>query len=512
MVRAMLRFPILACACLMLACGSSSSKTPPVAPGESWPTAPPEEQGFDSAMLAQLVEQIDQEDLPVDSLQVARKGVLIVDAYFYPYPGDGTHDVESVTKSVTSTLIGIAVDQGLLALDQNMVASFPDLVPVPPSDDKADIELRHLLTMTSGLDCGRTPGEPELHDMMESDHYVQYALDLPMAVPPGMEFAYCSPGSHVLSAMLSKATGTSALDFAWDNLFDPLGIEDAEWPEDPQGVSHGWGDLRLHPRDVARVGQLFLNAGDWNGVQVVSKAWVGEATRKLVVVDTEGTGYGYQWWVLGGAFEGLYEALGDGGQAIIVWPDKDVVAVFTGRGVDVLANVAPLVAAALQSDAALDPDPHAYARLNTAIRDATEPPAAKPVPPLPPIASEVSGKVYQLDPNQLDVRCISLRFDSPSEVWLDLTLGSGVFDLPVGMDGVPLFSENGTTGIPIGVLGEWTAPSIFAMAMDEVGGPNYRRIRGDFADGPESVELEFSDPGGYSSPQTVQAASVPTCN
>jgi CubicO group peptidase (beta-lactamase class C family) len=505
------RFPVLACVCVMLAWGCSSPKATPAAPGETWPTSPPEEQGFDSDMLAEVVEQIDQEDLPVDSLLVVRNGVLIVDAYFYPYLGDGTHDVQSVTKSVTSTLVGIAVDQGLLTLDQNMVASFPDLDP-DPANGKADIELRHLLTMTSGLECGRTEGEPELYEMIGSDNYVQYALDLPMAVAPGTAFAYCSPGSHLLSAMLANVTSTNTLDFARDNLFDPLGIKDAEWPEDPQGVNHGWGDLRLHPRDMARIGQLFLNAGDWNGVQVVSKAWVQEATQKLVVVDTEENGYGYQWWVLAGAVEGLYRAFGNGGQAIFVWPAKDVVAVFTGRGVDAVDLVAPALVTALQSDAALDPNPEAYARLSAAIRDATDPPVAKPVPLLPPMATEVSGKVYRLEPNQLEVQCISLRFDSPSEVWLELTLDSGVFNLPVGMDGVPRFSESGPTGIPIGVLGEWTEPTIFGMAYDEVGGPNHRRIRGDFAGGPERVELEFSDPGGYEPTQTIPAVSVTACN
>jgi len=366
--------------------------------------------------------------------------------------------------------------------------------------------------MTSGLDCGRTEGEPELYEMLGSDNYVRYALDLPMAVAPGTAFAYCSPGSHVLSAMLANATGTNTLDFARDNLFDPLGIKDAEWPEDPQGVNHGWGDLRLHPRDMARIGQLFLNEGNWNGVKVVSKAWVQEATEKLVVVDTEGTGYGYQWWVLSGVFEGLYEALGDGGQAIIVWPAKGVVAVLTGRGVDVLADVAPLVAAALQSDAALDANPEAHARLNTAIGDATEPPAAQPIPTLPPMAGEVSGKVYRLEPNQLEVQCISLRFDSPSEVWLELTLDGGVFNLPVGMDGVPRFSETGPTGTPVGVLGEWTEPSVFSMDYDEVGGSIHLRIVGDFADSPESVQLEFSDLRGSLPTQTIPASSVATCN
>jgi CubicO group peptidase (beta-lactamase class C family) len=507
-----LHFPVLACACVMICGGCSSCTSDSATPDTSWSTAPPEEQGFESAMLAVVVEQIDEQELPIDSLQVVRNGVLILDAYFYPYLGDRAHDVASVTKSMTSTLVGIAIDQGLLSLDQKIVLSFPDLVPAPPSDGKADIELRHLLTMTSGLDCGRTPGEPELFEMMRSDDFVKYALELPMAVPPGAEFAYCSPGSHVLSAMIAEATGSSALDFAWDNLFGPLGILDARWPQDPQGVNHGWGDLQLHPRDMARIGLLFLNEGAWNGVQVVSKDWIAEATRAYILADTDGTGYGYQWWVLAGAFEGVYEARGRGGQALLVWPDKDVVAVFTGRGIDVRGDVAPLLAAALISDTALDPNPEAYARLNAAIDHATEPPPAKPIPSLPPMAAEVSGKVYRLNANQFDVQCISLRFDSPSEVWFELTLGRGVFDLPVGMDGVPRFSQTGPTGIPIGITGEWTELTVFTMGYDEVSGPNHLRIRGDFDDSPESVELEFSDPGAYFPPQTVQGASVPTCN
>jgi CubicO group peptidase (beta-lactamase class C family) len=473
-----LYFLVLASACAILASGCSSSETAAPAPGKTWPTAPPEEQGFNSDLLAQVIEQINQQELPVDSLQVARNGVLILDAYFYPYLGEQPHDVASVTKSVTSTLIGIAVDRGLLSLDQSMVASFPELVPVPPSDGKADIDVRHLLTMMSGLDCGRSPeeGEPELNLMMQSDHFVKYALELPMAVAPGTEFAYCSPGSHVLSGMLTEETGARALDFARQNLFDPLEIGET---------------------------------------QVVSKAWVREATQKSVIVDTDETGYGYQWWVLGGTFEGLYEALGNGGQAIIVWPDKDVVAVFTGRGVDVIGDVAPLLVAALQSDVALDPNPEAYARMNAAIRDATEPPAAKPVPPLPPMATEVSGKVYRLEPNLLDVQCISLRFDSPSEVRLELTLGgvgSGVYDLPVGMDGVPRFSESWPTGIPVGILGEWSEPSVFSMHIDEVAGTKQLRIRGDFGGSAESVELEFADANESFPRQTVQGSSVAGCN
>ena len=502
---------VLVCAWWMLAWGSVGCKSDPDGAVEGWPTSPPEEQGFDSAEIASVVEKIDAQDLPVDSLQVVRNGVLILDAYFYPYLGDRPHDFASVTKSVTSTLVGIAMDQGLLTLDQNMVATFPDLVSVPPMDAKADIELRHLLTMTSGLDCGRTPGEPELNEMLRSDHFVKYALGLPMAVPPDTEFAYCSPGSHVMSAMISQATDSSALDFARVNLFGPLGIEEALWPTDPQGVTRGWGDLQLHPRDMARIGQLFLSGGTWNGARIVSDEWVEVATESYVVADVDGTGYGYQWWVPAGAFEGVYEARGRGGQGIIVWPDKDVVAVFTGRGVDV-RDVALALAAALKSDSPLPPNPYAYARLNTAILSAIEPPMAKPLPPLPPKAAEASGKVYRLDANQFDVKCISFRFDSPSEVWFDLTLGSGAFELPVGMDGVPRFSETGPTGIPVGVLGEWTEPTVFSMQYDEVAGPNHLRIRGSFGEASESVELEFTDPGASFPAQTVPATSVANCD
>lgn len=511
------RFLVLAFAFVCLCWGCSSCKSESPAPGLQWPSAPPEEQGFDSAELAAVVEQIDDLDLPIDSVQVVRNGVLILDAYFYPYVGDRKHDVASVTKSVTSALVGIAVDRGLLTLDQGLLATFPELAPPASSDGKADIDLRDLLTMTSGLDCGLSPGEPELYETIASDHFVKYALELPMAAPAGTQWAYCSPGSHLLSAMIAKASRMSTLDFAKNNLFGPLGITDVTWPADPQGVTYGWGDLQLHPHDMARIGQLFLNEGSWDGMQVVSKDWVERASESFIVTDDGKTGYGYQWWVLAGPFEGVYEARGRSGQAIIVWPDKDLVAVFTGRGLDVRGEVAPVLVGALKSDAELDPNAEAFARLTAAIQKATEPPAAKPVPALPEVADEISGQWYQLAENQFSVRCISLRFPSPFvppyEVWFDLIHENGAFELPVGMDGVPRFSETGPSGIPIGALGEWAAEdTVFSMRYDEVAGPTHLRIRGDFGAGSESVELEFTDPSGYFPPQTVQGSRVTSCD
>lgn len=287
------------------------------------------------------------------------------------------HDTASVTKSVTSTLIGIAVDQDLLSLDQPVLAFFPDLAPpTTGSDPKDAIEMRHLLTMSSGLDCGRAPGEPELYQMLGSEHFVKYALELPMAAEPGEYFAYCSPGSHLLSAMVTKAADTSTGAFAAEHLFGPLGIEEFVWPTDPQGIERGWGDLQLFPHDMARIGHLVANGGLWNGVQVVSESWVEQATRSWIPAEVDGTGYGYQWWILAGAFDGLYEARGRGGQAIIIWPDKDIVVVFTGRGVDVRGEIALLLADALKSDEAIEPNPAAEARLQAALAQARPPPCA----------------------------------------------------------------------------------------------------------------------------------------
>ncbi|NNE17899.1 MAG: serine hydrolase [Myxococcales bacterium] len=242
-----MRFSVVALLFNCLCGGCSSGQSESAMVGAEWATAPPEEQGFDSAVLAEVIEQI-----------------------------------------------GIAVDRGLLTLDQRLLASFPDLAPAPTLDGKPDIDLSHLLTMASGLDRGRSPGEPELFEMVGSDHYVRYALELPMAVAPGTEWAYCSPGSHLMSAMIANAAETSTLEFAEETLFGPLGITDVTWPADPQGVNYGWGDLQLHPRDMAKIGELFLNDGAWNGSQIVAKGWVGQASQSLVLTDDGGTGYGYQ--------------------------------------------------------------------------------------------------------------------------------------------------------------------------------------------------------------------------
>jgi DNA-binding NarL/FixJ family response regulator len=188
---------------------------------------------------------------------------------------------------------------------------------------------RRLASMSSGLDCTNEADEKTLKEMVASPDYVQFVLDRKVAWAPGEHFVYCSPAIHILSPILQQATGMTTLDFARQYLFEPLGIHDAMLEQDPQGYYDGWGDLSLHPQDMAKIGFLFLNKGQWDGKQIISSKWVEEASQAHM--DTGGDPHGYGWWV-DPAVEGAFRADGRGGQFIYVLPKWNMIVVTTGGG------------------------------------------------------------------------------------------------------------------------------------------------------------------------------------
>ena len=249
-------------------------------PTHGWRSSTPEMQGMDSEVFAQIFEYVRQHQIPIHSLLIVRNGYVVLDAYFYPFGEGQEHDVASVTKSVTSTLIGIAIAEHKLSGVQQPVLSFFPERKFDNHDNRKDrITIENLLSMTSGLDCHVDHGEITLKEMMQSKDWVQFMLDRPIVAEPGSKFEYCSGGMHLLSGIISKATGTSALEFARSELFEPLGIEDLIWPSDPQGVSRGWGDLHLRPRDMAKIGYLWLNQGRWESRQIVPTDYMLAATQ-----------------------------------------------------------------------------------------------------------------------------------------------------------------------------------------------------------------------------------------
>lgn len=335
-LRAVLAAVVLALAgCLADAPVKAPYDDTPRVRADGWVTGTPASQGLDPARLRRAYERLFSEDalVPAVSLLVVRHGVLVAEGYCRdPADIDRLQPLMSATKSVTSLLFGMARDRGLVELDAPLAAYLPDAMP---QDARArDITPRHLLTMRSGLDY------PNDRFSLEMEHQVtgggaRFLLSQPFAHAPGEAFVYQDTDPQLLAAALQARLGTSLEAFAREALFAPLGITRARWLADDDGVTYGPFGLALTPRDLARLGQLVLQGGAWQGRQLVSRAWLEEATRvqvPLAGVDAPTDvplDYGFYWWVdppRGGAF-----AWGHGGQVVWVEPARDLVVVLTAE-------------------------------------------------------------------------------------------------------------------------------------------------------------------------------------
>lgn len=439
-------------------------------PRGEWRTSTPEEQGLDSEALASIFTMVETEHLPIHSLQIVRYGHLVLNAYFFPFMKDERHDVASITKSITSTLVGMALDRKLFAGLETPV--YP-LLETAPHDDvlKQQIHLRHLLTNSSGLDCGRAKFEQETLAMAESENWVRFTLDLLLYRAPGKSFSYCSPGFHLLSALITRRTGMTEEDFARRDLFMPLGITDLQWPHDPQGLSQGSGGLQMRPSDVLKFGYLFLRGGEWDGWWIISRRWIEEATRQQIETPYR-EGYGFGWWVSHDV-PGMYLATGRGGQRLIVWPAKDIVAVITAGGLDP-AQLAPLLLRAVKSNDPIPQNPAAYARLMERVGTAATPAQQRTAAtPLPSRATEINNRVYSVTPNLLGVEAIEMRFHDQSRAHLHVKRKNDELLFPIGLDSAFLIDTDPASGERLAGRGQWTAPDELKLELDMIGRINH---------------------------------------
>jgi CubicO group peptidase (beta-lactamase class C family) len=446
-------------------------------PTQGWRTSTPEEQGLDSGKLAEGLQAMRASGL--DSLLIARNGHVVLDAYYYPYDDTIPHKLASVTKSVMTTLVGITVDQGRIQLDQALVSFFPDRTIANLDARKERITIRHLVSMRNGFASGCLTGdEPTLDTMRSHPDWVQAALDRKMAREPGTSFCYDSPGMHLLSAILQEATGMTALDFARQNLFEPLGIGEVFWQSDPQGYTHGWGDLYLKPRDAAKIGYLWLNNGIWEGRQIVSATWVADSVTAHSNAGDDS--YGYGWWVS----DDSYFALGRGGQNIT-----------TGSGFE-YDQVAPmLVAAFVDPDKPLPANPAGVAKLEETLTALAEAPNPWPVGPVPDIALTIAGTTYLFEPNSVDLATLRVEFDGASQVTFYMKLEGRDVIWPVDLDGTFRPSSTGQ-----GVRGYWADPQTLVVEVFEDGlSSRWLRFEEDRVD-ISSPELGLKLEGGTKAP------------
>jgi CubicO group peptidase (beta-lactamase class C family) len=438
-------------------------------PTQGWRAGAPEDQGFDSGKLAEELQALEDNGVQIDSLLIVRDGYVVLDAYFYPYDNTIPHKLASVTKSVMTTLIGIAVDQGKMQLDQPMVSFFPGRAIANLEPRKEQVTVRHLVSMRNALASGCLAGdEPTLDAMRANPDWVQAALDRKMANEPGARFCYDSPGMHLLSAILQEATGMTALDFGRQYLFEPLGIRDVHWQSDPQGYTHGWGDLYLKPGDAAKIGYLWLNQGVWEGEQIVSASWVADSVTAHSRAG--GDGYGYGWWVS----EDSYYALGRGGQNIRVYPGYNAIVVTTASAFD-YDQIEPLLTAAfVDPDQPLPGNPAGVADLDATLSALAGAPTPWPVGPVPGIAGMISGKTYVFGPNPAELATLCPDLDDPEVATLTMRLEGRDVIWPIGLDGKYRVAPDGQ-----GLRGYWTEPQTLVIEV--------------FEDGLSSLQLHFEE-------------------
>ena len=308
------------------------------------PASSPLAEGMDSrrldAMMAVIAEQNARIDSPdtIDSVIVIRHGNVLLEAYPNPvYDVDCRHHLFSVTKSITSLLMGIALELELVgSVEDSILDYFPDAVSANEVQSKSRISVAHMLTMSAGLEWDEdtlptSHPDNSYYQLERSSNPVSLVLGMPMVAEPGDLFWYNTGISHVLGALIAKMSGMRLSDFAQEHLFAPLDIQSYQWTRDRTGLCKGGTQLYLAPRDLAKIGVLCLNGGMWDGEQIVPAAWLGESTRTHILGRPDyfsGRGYGYQWWTVDEM--GVYYASGSQGQCLYIFPDDELVVVFTG--------------------------------------------------------------------------------------------------------------------------------------------------------------------------------------
>ncbi|CAJ0686794.1 serine hydrolase domain-containing protein [Ralstonia holmesii] len=342
----------IALALVCAACGARAAPCEsPAQLNDGWQTeADPAAAGFEAGRLCAVLRNFAEADINFHSLLVVRHGRLVAEVYHTgkdervkdlfrttrTFDASTLHDIRSVSKSVTSLLWGIAQGQGKMPpLETPALSLFPGLADLN-RDGREAITLSQMLSMSSGLAWN----EWRATSLFNNDEFglfwhtsqAHYVFDRPMAAPAGTQFNYNGGNTAVLALLLAERVGMSLPEYARKQLFEPLGITDWEWVDDYRGRPLAFAGVRLRPRDLARIGQLVLQHGQWNGRQVVPAAWIAESTRPHI--DTGmGLQYGYQWWlgkvVAGGTEHAWIGGIGNGGQRLWIVPGLDMVIVTT---------------------------------------------------------------------------------------------------------------------------------------------------------------------------------------
>jgi CubicO group peptidase (beta-lactamase class C family) len=398
----------------------------------SLPRSSPERQGVSAADILSFVEAADKEIDTMNSFMLIRHGQVVAEGWWAPYDRDTPHVLYSLSKSFTSTAVGLAIAEGKLNLDDQVLKFFPEDAPADPSPNLRAMRVRDLLRMSSGNQTeAPLRGDEQTKQGLA---WTKTFLSHPVPFKPGTHFLYNSPGTYMLSAIVQKVTGLTVLDYLRPKLFEPLGFKDPTWVSSPQGVSAGAYGLFARTEEIAKFGQLYLQKGQWNGNQLIPSAWVEQATKVQTANGSAPTsdwdqGYGYQFWR---SRHNTFRGDGAFGQFCIVVPELDAVVAITS-GVRNMQQVMNLVWDKLlpaMKTGRLSDDAAARQKLETRLAGLKIklPPGA----PSSRLSAQVTGKSFAFLDNDRGVKSLSFDFTSGTPVLLVRTSG-GETRTPIGM-------------------------------------------------------------------------------
>jgi len=464
-------------------------------------------QGVNSGGILDFLTTVESQKLNVHSLMVVRHGNVVAEGWWAPYAPDLKHTLYSLSKSFTSTAVGMAIAEGKLSVDDKVISFFPDDLPATVSDNLAAMQVQDLLTMSTGHDKEPT-GAMRANG---NTNWPKAFLAHPVEHQPGTHFVYNSGATYMLSNIVQKLTGQTTLDYLKPRLFEPLGIAGADWEVDPTGVNTGGWGLRVRTEDIAKFGQLYLQKGVWNDKRLLPESWVTDTTQRHILQPAGDKsrdssdwlqGYGYQFWR---CRHGAYRGDGAFGQYCVVLPNEDTVIAITSE----TANMPAVL------NAVWDHILPALQPANAPVTNSAPEPMTRKLKSLAlplavnntttPMMQKVSGKSFGIEPNSLNIDTASLTFGKDGcsfafhddrgnhrvlcglNRWREGT--TTVSTMPLKLVNTPVPNE---TTVRVAATGTWSDPNTFLMTWRFIETAHYETVTCHFTDDGVSIKFENS--------------------
>lgn len=432
------------------------------------PHSTPEEQGVSSSAVLGFVDAAEQRMIGLHSFVLIRHGQVVAEGWWAPYGAEEPHMLYSLSKSFTSTAVGLAIAEGKLSIADPVLKFFPESAPAEPSKNLSAMRVKDLLRMSSG----QVKEDIDKFPFGSQEDLVKVFLAMPVPYKPGTHFVYNTEATYMLSAIVQKVTGQTVLDYLKPRLFGPLGIANPTWEQSAQGISYGGFGLSIRTEDIARFGQLYLQKGRWQGAQLVPESWVDEATKLQTSNGSSpesdwDQGYGYQFWR---CRHGFFRGDGAFGQLCIVMPEYDAVLAVTAGSADMQAELNTVWDKIIPafSAGALPADPEGDKRLTQRLAGLALPPQAGSA--TSGLSSKVAGRRYVFQSNPSGIEALTYEAGADRSAG-SFTVRIGEMDQRIGF-GVGSWVKGAFSpahGDPVAIAssGAWTGDDTFTAVLCE---------------------------------------------